>query len=55
MPFNAFIFLVTGGALYTLGTLFYVRDSMPYHHSIWHLFVLGGSIFHFFSIMNLPL
>lgn len=55
MPFNAFVFLVVGGALYTLGTVFYVRDSRPYHHSIWHLFVLAGSVFHFFSILNLPL
>lgn len=54
MPLNAFIFLATGGALYTAGTLFYTRNA-PYAHSIWHLFVLGGSIFHFFSIMNLPL
>lgn len=55
MSLHAFIFLVTGGLFYTAGTLFYTRDSIPYNHSIWHLFVLTGSIFHFFSILNLPL
>jgi hemolysin III len=37
--------------LYTVGTVFYVWRSFPYHHAIWHLFVLAGSIFHFFVIL----
>lgn len=43
--------LALGGAFYTLGTIFYVRESIPYNHAIWHLFVLAGSIFHFFFIL----
>jgi len=43
--------LVIGGLLYTVGTIFYVWRSFPYHHAVWHLFVLGGSIFHFFAIL----
>ncbi|MEK3882330.1 hemolysin III family protein [Paenibacillus sp. PL2-23] len=43
--------LVTGGILYTVGTIFYVWRSFPYHHAVWHLFVLGGSIVHFFAIL----
>jgi hemolysin III len=43
--------LIIGGLLYTLGTVFYVWRSFPYHHAIWHLFVLAGSIFHFFVIL----
>jgi hemolysin III len=43
--------LVSGGLAYTIGVFFYVRKSMPYHHAIWHLFVLAGSICHYFSIL----
>lgn len=42
--------LVIGGLMYTLGTIFYVWRAFPYHHAIWHLFVLAGSILHFFAI-----
>lgn len=45
------IWLVIGGALYTLGTIFYVWRSFPFHHAVWHLFVLGGSVAHFFAIL----
>ncbi|MCX8676565.1 MULTISPECIES: hemolysin III family protein [unclassified Apibacter] len=47
MTSQALIFLVLGGILYTLGTIFYARDKMPYAHFIWHLFVLGGSASHY--------
>ncbi|MGM0629712.1 MAG: PAQR family membrane homeostasis protein TrhA [Pseudomonadota bacterium] len=42
--------LVAGGLAYTFGVIFYVWKTLPYHHAIWHLFVLAGSVFHFFSI-----
>ena len=45
------ILLIAGGLFYTLGTIFYVWRSFPYHHAVWHLFVLGGSICHFFAII----
>lgn len=48
---TSIVFLVVGGVLYTLGTVFYVWRRMKYHHAIWHLFVLGGSICHFFTMM----
>lgn len=42
-------YLVGGGVIYTLGTFFYKKGkTVPYFHFIWHLFVLGGSILHFF-------
>lgn len=47
---NGIILLVTGGIIYTLGSVFYVWKRVPYHHVIWHVFVLAGSIFHFFAI-----
>ena len=45
------MWLALGGALYTLGTIFYLWRSLPYHHPIWHLFVLAGTICQFFSIL----
>ncbi|NND64174.1 MAG: hemolysin III family protein [Flavobacteriaceae bacterium] len=43
--------LAIGGASYTIGTLFYAVERIPYNHAIWHLFVLAGSVFHFFFIL----
>lgn len=45
------ILLLLGGLSYSLGVIFYVRKQMAYHHAIWHLFVLAGSMFHFFSVL----
>ncbi|MEB8330449.1 hemolysin III family protein [Flavobacteriaceae bacterium KMM 6897] len=42
--------LVLGGAFYTIGILFYAIRKIPYNHLIWHLFVLGGAISHWFFI-----
>jgi hemolysin III len=53
MTFSGFLFLVIGGLLYTVGALFYSWDKLKYNHGVWHLFVIGGSVCHFFSVMNL--
>lgn len=45
------VLLTVGGVLYTLGTIFYVWRGFPYHHAIWHVFVLAGSVTHFFAIL----
>jgi hemolysin III len=42
--------LLAGGLSYTAGTIFYGWKRLPYHHAIWHLFVLGGSVCHFFAV-----
>jgi len=39
--------LALGGLFYTLGTIFYVKERIPYNHAIWHVFVLAGSVSHF--------
>ncbi|MGO3740610.1 MAG: PAQR family membrane homeostasis protein TrhA [Marinomonas foliarum] len=45
------LLLVLGGVLYTLGVVFFVLDSrLRYGHLVWHLFVLGGTVCHYFSI-----
>jgi len=43
--------LIIGGAFYTLGIIFYVWEKIPFGHSIWHLFVLAGSIGHFIALL----
>lgn len=43
--------LVAGGLSYTVGVIFYLWDSLPFNHAIWHLFVLSGSLCHFFAIL----
>lgn len=49
---QTFALLVLGGLFYTAGTFFFLKDR-KYDHAIWHLFVLAGSISHFFSVLTL--
>jgi len=47
-----FAWLAAGGACYTLGIVFYATDHKLRHgHGVWHLFVLGGSSCHFFTML----
>lgn len=43
--------LFFGGLAYTLGIVFFALDRIPYFHAAWHIFVLAGSIAHFFAIL----
>ena len=45
------MWLTIGGGLYTLGCVFYLWKSLPYAHMVWHLFVLAGTICHFFCFL----
>ncbi len=47
------VFLILGGAAYSLGVIFYRWRKLPFSHAIWHLFVLAGSVFHYISVINL--
>ena len=51
LPHDGLVLLVLGGLSYTLGTVFYVIKKVPYFHMVFHIFVLAGSIFHFFSVL----
>lgn len=51
LPTIGLVFLVLGGLFYTLGIFFYVWKSRKYTHAIWHLFVLVGTIMHFFAVL----
>ncbi len=46
-------YLLAGGVVYSLGCIFYLLKKVPFMHSIWHLFVLGGAICHYFAVMAL--
>ena len=50
LPRAGLILLFAGGIAYSLGTVFYLWKRLPYHHAVWHLFVLTGSICHFFAV-----
>lgn len=43
--------LLAGGLAYTGGIVFYLWKRLPYNHAIWHLFVLAGSVLHFFAVL----
>ncbi|HEV7670194.1 MAG TPA: hemolysin III family protein [Thermoanaerobaculia bacterium] len=43
--------LLAGGILYTAGVVFYTWERLRYHHMLWHLFVLGGSVCHFLAVL----
>ncbi|MGC9771933.1 PAQR family membrane homeostasis protein [Fervidobacterium islandicum] len=47
--------LVSGGLMYTLGAVFYVWRKFKFHHMVWHIFVVFGSLFHYFAILGLIL
>lgn len=45
------LLLLGGGAAYTLGVPFYLWRRLPYHHALWHVFVLAGSVLHFLAVL----
>jgi hemolysin III len=51
LPLGGLLWLVAGGVFYTVGTVFYLGRRIPYNHAIWHVFVLAGSLCHFFSVL----
>ena len=50
MPGSILCWLGIGGACYTFGTIFYLWKKFTYHHAIWHLFVLGGAVTHWYAV-----
>ena len=46
-------YMLYGGLSYSVGVIFYVMRKLKYHHAIWHLFVLGGTVFHSIAIFSL--
>lgn len=50
VPTGGIVWLFAGGMLYTSGVVFYAWRRVPYHHAIWHLFVMAGSFCHFLAV-----
>lgn len=51
LPAFGFNLLLAGGVAYTIGVVFYMMRDMPYNHAVWHVFCVGGSICHYFTIL----
>ncbi|GAA4827895.1 PAQR family membrane homeostasis protein TrhA [Algivirga pacifica] len=50
LELEGFSLILIGGLFYTLGTIFYIWEKLPFNHAIWHLFVMGGSASLYFCI-----
>jgi hemolysin III len=51
VPATGLILVALGGLAYTFGIVFYGWRRLPYHHAVWHLFVLAGSALHYFAVL----
>lgn len=52
MPSHIFLFVLVSGIFYSIGVVFYLWKKLNYHHAIWHVFVLAGTVTHFFAVYN---
>lgn len=52
LPVGALWLLVAGGLCYTLGTIFYLWEKLPYNHAVWHVWVMGGSVCHWIAVFG---
>lgn len=50
LPLMAWLWILIGGVCYTIGIFFFKLFKFPYHHLIWHLLVIAGSLSHFFAV-----
>lgn len=51
IPKPVLAYIIAGGLFYTLGTIFYMQKRMKFNHAVWHLFVLAGSLLHFYAVL----
>jgi len=51
LPTAGIVWLFAGGLSYSLGLIFYAAVRLPFHHAIWHLFVIAGSLSHYLCIL----
>jgi hemolysin III len=52
IPPQIFWWIIAGGMAYMVGVIFYLWKSLRYHHAVWHVFVLAGTVTHFFAVYN---
>jgi len=51
VPTGGLVLLISGGVAYTLGVPFYLSRRLPFNHTIWHVFVLAGSVLHYLAVL----
>lgn len=51
IPSGGLALIFAGGLAYTGGVIFYAMKKLPYHHAIWHIFVMAGSVCHFLAVL----
>ena len=52
MPTTGLLLMLAGGVSYTVGVFFFLARRIPFSHLIWHLFVMGGTAFHYLAIRD---
>jgi hemolysin III len=52
LPQTGLAWLIAGGLFYTGGVYFYAKRRLRYGHTVWHLFVLAGSVCHFWAVLG---
>lgn len=52
LPVPVLVLMATGGGLYTLGVVFYVWEKLPFHYTIWHVFVLAASLVFYAAVLT---
>lgn len=52
IPVTIIKLIISGGILYCTGVIFYVWKKYPYHHGVWHLFVLSAAICHYIAVLK---
>jgi hemolysin III len=51
VPLGGLAWIGAGGLAYMTGLIFFAWQRLPFHHTIWHLFVMAGSVCHYFAVM----
>ena len=51
ISWHGMIWLAAGGLAYTLGIIFFANDRVHFFHALWHVFVLAGSVAHYFAVL----
>jgi hemolysin III len=51
ISWHGMLWIAAGGLAYTAGIAFFAFDRVRYFHALWHVFVLGGSVAHFFAVL----
>ncbi|NDR55080.1 PAQR family membrane homeostasis protein TrhA [Aliiruegeria sabulilitoris] len=50
LPGSVQLLMLIGGVVYTIGVVFFLLNRMPFHNTVWHVFVLAGSVFFFIAV-----